>query len=148
MINKFFFSFAFLCFAFICKSQIYSIAVDGLKKQFTGVDSTKLTEVKAGVAFSANSYYYKTNPVKRVRCFKGDGEPLDLKITPAYEAHITYGKENKKTSLFFDRMYVRNNNVLVGPENKVYQLKIRAIPFDSITKVEIVWGRLKNTVYR
>jgi len=124
----------------------YLIPMDSLKRQFAGIDSTKLVEVKV-VGPYGERYNYFANPIKIIWCVDSNGTSFKLTNSPSIEVRITYVSESKskRAIFYFDRLNI-NDNYLVGVQSRFISAIRKSIPLDDIVKIEIQDGR-KNFHY-
>jgi hypothetical protein len=124
----------------------YLIPMDSLKRQFAGIDSTKLVEVKV-VGPYGERYNYFANPIKTIWCVDSNGTSFKLTNSPSIEARITYVSENKskRAIFYFDRLNIIDN-YLVGVQSRFISAIRKSIPLNDIVKIEIQDGK-KNFHY-
>ena len=119
----------------------YYIPVNSLKEQFAGIDSTKLINVTVKGPYY-DRYHYLAHPLTIIQCVDKKGNPCRLINSPSIEMRITYGRNNKKTVFYFDRIYVDSNSVK-GIKSRFIDSIRGSVPLDSITQIEIQDGRKK-----
>jgi hypothetical protein len=128
---------------FLSSCKTYYISLDSFKKQFAGMDSTKLKDVVvAGPNLMLARLHYKANPIEVIECADKNETPAQLNNSPSIEMRVTYGHKNKRLVFYFDRVLVINNK-LVGGQSRYVENLIRKIPLDSITKIEVQDGHKK-----
>jgi hypothetical protein len=125
----------------ITSCTTYLIPINSFKQQFTGIDSTKLIEVKV-LGPIGEIYNYQANPIGIIKCVDKQGNPIGLINSPSIEIRITHGAKNKKTVFYFDRIFVDETNV-VGVQSRFIAVIRKSIPLDSITKIEVQDGQKK-----
>jgi len=125
-----------------CKT--YLIPVDSFKKQFAGIDSTKLRQVRV-VGPIGEKYNYLANPLTTIKCVDKKGNSFELLNSPSIEIRFTYGDNNKRTIYYFDRIYI-SDSCVVGVQSRFISSIRKTIPIKSITKIEIQDGK-KNFRY-
>jgi hypothetical protein len=143
--RKFPFSLVALLFLIVSSCQTYFIPIESFKKQFEGIDSTKLKEVTVqGTGFFGNSTYL-ANPIKVINCVDKNNRAKQLTNSPSIEMRITYGFKNKRTVFYFDRVFI-SQQLVVGVQSRFIDVIRKTVPLDSITKIEIQDGH-KNLTY-
>ena len=125
----------------------YYISVSSLKEQFAGIDSTKLKEVELGGGgiLMVNGTRYLANPIKTIKCTDKKGNPATLKNGPSIETRFTYGEKNKRTTFYFDQIFVTDSTV-TGVESRCMPSIRKTILLNSVTKIEVQDGK-KNYHY-
>ena len=144
MNRKHLFSIIILGLFLITSCKTYLIPVESFKKQFAGIDSTKLKPVRV-VGPIGEKYNYLANPLTTIECVDKKGNPFELINSPSVEIRFTYGENNKRTIYYFDRIYL-NDSCVVGVQSRFISSIRKTIPLKSITKIEIQDGR-KNFHY-
>lgn len=122
----------------------YTIPENSFKQQFAGIDSTKLVRVKV-LGPVGEIYEYDANPIKTIECMDRNGNVYRLEKKPSIEIRFTYGEKNKRTILYFDRIYV-SDSMVVGVKSRFISSLKTIIPLKDITKIEVQDGR-KNFQY-
>jgi hypothetical protein len=144
MIKKLIFSFCTLGVIFVTSCTTYLIPVDSFKKQFAGIDSTRLRHVNV-IGPIGETYNYLANPLETIKCVDKKGNPFELVNSPSIEIRFTYGAKNKRTIYYFDRIYV-SDSCVVGVRSRFISSIRKTIPLKSISKIEIQDGK-KNFHY-
>lgn len=117
-----------------CKT--YLIPIESFEHQFAGIDSTSLKEVSIkGATYDS----YLANPIKKIDCIDKHGNAYQLENSPAIEIRFTYGEKNKRTIFYFDRV-IKKDTLIIGGQSRFIPLLIKAIPFNSVTKIEVQNG--------
>jgi hypothetical protein len=101
---------------FITSCTTYLIPVDSFKKQFAGIDSTRLKLVNV-IGPIGETYSYLANPLQIIKCVDKKGNPFELINSPSIEIWFTYGDKNNRTIYYFDRIYV-NDSCVVGVQSR------------------------------
>lgn len=123
-----------------CKT--YLIPIESFEHQFAGIDSTSLREVRIeGATYDT----YLANPIEKIDCFDKQGNHFQLDNSPAIEIRFTYGEKNKKITFYFDRV-IKEDTLIIGGQSRFIPSLIKAIPFNSVSKIEIQNGG-KNFKY-
>ena len=121
-----------------CKT--YQIPVESFKQQFSGIDSSKLVEVRLLGPFGEGGTY-PANPIKTIRCVDKNNQEHLLPNGPSIEARFTYDA-NKKVIFYFDRLFVTDSTV-TGIRSRFIGSMRKTIPLSSITKIEVQDGQKK-----
>ncbi|MDR3226907.1 MAG: hypothetical protein LBT56_04475 [Prevotellaceae bacterium] len=119
----------------------YLIPIDSFKQQFIGIDSTMLKQVTVQDALG-KIYTYLANPIKTIQCMDKAGKPHELENKPSIEIRFTYGEKNKKTILYFDRVFL-NDSIITGAPSRFIPSLVKNIPLKEVTKIEIQDGGKK-----
>lgn len=117
-----------------CKT--YLIPIESFERQFSGIDSTSLKKVRIKGA-THDSYF--ANPIKKIDCIDKQGNAYQLNNGPAIEIRFTYGEKNRKTIFYFDRV-IKKDTLIIGGQSRFIPSLIKAIPFNSVTKIEVQNG--------
>ena len=129
--------------AFFSSCKTYYIPVDSFKQQFSPFDTSDLKEVETrGPA--GDVVKYKTYPIDIIHCIDKNGNPADLKNSPAVEIRFT-DNDNKKTVFYFDLLRVDNTSIS-GIQSRHMTWIRKTIPIDSVKKIEVQDGK-KNFRY-
>ena len=124
-----------------CKT--YYIPVESFKMQFNGIDSTKLKLVHTrGPAGDIADYL--ANPIDYIKCVDKQNNPFELKNSPSVEIRFTE-KNNKRTIFYFDRIYLRDDSLIVGNMSRFIYLK-KEISINNVKLIEVQDGH-KNFKY-
>ena len=135
--------FGLICFT-SCKS--YYISLESFKQQFASIDSTNLKRVKmTGGGSLWVTEQYLANPITKIQCTDKKGNPAELDNGPAIEIRFTYGKANKRTVFYFDRVFVTDSKVIGVPSRFIPTMR-KTIPLNEIKKIEVQKGG-KNFKY-
>jgi hypothetical protein len=139
-------TFLIMGFLFLTSCKTYYISPDSFKQQFAGIDSTKLklVEMTGGGSLWVTDQYL-ANPITKIKCEDKNGNPAELENSPAIEIRFTYGVNNKKTSGYFDRVFVSDSIVTCIISRFIPTMR-KTIPLNSITKIEVQNGG-KNYKY-
>jgi hypothetical protein len=133
-------------FLFFTSCKTYYISNDSFKQQFAGIDSTKLKMVEmTGGGNLWVTEQYLANPLTTIKCQDKKGNPAELENGPAIEIRFTNGGNNKRTSGYFDRVYVSDSLVTFVQSRFISTLR-KTIPLNDITKIEVQNGG-KNYKY-
>jgi len=131
---------------FFTSCKTYYISADSFKEQFAGIDSTKLIMVEmTGGGNIWVTEQYLANPLIKIKCQDKKGNPAELDNSPKIEIRFTYGENNKRTSGYFDRVFVSDNSVTVVQSRFIPTIR-KTIPLNDITKIEVQNGG-KNYKY-
>ena len=122
-----------------CSCATYQIPIESLKLQFTGIDSSKFVKI-VYTNRKGDEYVYSINPIKILKCLDNDNNPLIINTGPNLLMIVT-DKNNNKTKLRFDRVFV-TNTYLYGQALFLSEV-IRAIPLKDIAKIQIQDERRK-----
>ncbi len=122
---------------FGCKT--YTIPVDSFKKQFAGIDASSFKKVYIDGAIFGS---YMANPIQEIKCIDKNGNPFELTNSPAIEIRFTHGAKNKKTTFYFDTVFL-TDSVIVGERSRLVPSLTKEIPVNSITKIEVMNGGKK-----
>ena len=114
---------------FITSCTTYLIPVDSFKKQFAGIDSTRLKLVNV-IGPIGETYSYLANPLQIIKCVDKKGNPFELINSPSIEIWFTYGDKNNRTIYYFDRIYV-NDSCVVGVQSRFISPIKKTIPINS-----------------
>ena len=133
-------------FLFFTSCKTYYISTDSFKEQFAGIDSTKLKMVEmTGGGNLWVTEQYLANPLTKIKCQDKKGNPVELDNSPKIEIRFTYGDNNKRTSGYFDRVFVSDSFVTFIQSRFVPNIR-KTIPLNDITKIEVQNGG-KNFKY-
>jgi hypothetical protein len=144
MIKKLIFSICIFGLILTTSCSTYLIPVDSFKKQFAGIDSTRLRQVNV-IGPIGETYKYLANPLRTIKCVDKKGNPFELVNSPSIEIRFTYGDNNKRTIYYFDRIFV-SDSCVVGVQSRFISSIRKTIPLKSISKIKIQDGR-KNFHY-
>lgn len=123
-------------FLILSSCKTYLIPIESFEQQFAGIDSTSLKEVRIkGATYDS----YLANPIKKIDCIDKKGNAFQLVNSPAIEIRFTYGEKNKKTIFYFDRV-IKKDTLIIGGQSRFIPSIIKAIPFNSVTKIEVQDG--------
>jgi hypothetical protein len=120
-----------------CKT--YYIPIESFNKQFKDIDSVNLKVVNTKGPMG-DVVSYKTYPIDYIECVDKENNPFDLKNSPSIEVRIT-DRNNKKTYLYFDQMYVQDS-ILKGDGSRFMYFH-KQIPLKDIKSIEIQDGHKK-----
>ena len=131
---------------FFTSCKTYYISTDSFKQQFAGIDSTKLIMVEmTGGGNLWVTEQYLANPLTKIKCQDKKGNPAELENSPAIEIRFTYGGNNKRTSGYFDRVFVSDSRVTFVQSRFIQTIR-KTILLNDITKIEVQNGG-KNYKY-
>lgn len=131
---------------FFTSCKTYYISTDSFKEQFAGIDSTKLKMVEmTGGGNLWVTEQYLANPLTKIKCQDKKGNPAELDNSPKIEIRFTYGENNKRTSGYFDRVFV-SDSVVTFIQSRFIPTMSKTIPLNDITKIEVQDGG-KNFKY-
>jgi len=82
---------------------------------------------------------YLANPIAKIQCTDKKGNPAELDNGPAIEIRLTYGKENKRTVFYFDRVFV-SDSIVTGVPSRFMPTMRNTIPLNEINKIEVQNG--------
>ena len=135
MIKKTGFLFIFALILFTSCSHYY-IPPDSFKKQFSGIDSSKMKQVAVkGPGFT--TLYYRANPIAVIYCMDKNNKPFQMVNSPSVESKVTFGYKHEQAVFYFDKIYL-SDNLLVGGQSRFLPNPSKSIPIDSITKIEVL----------
>lgn len=123
-----------------CKT--YYIPIESFNDEFKDIDSVELKTVNTRGPMG-DVVTYKTYPIDYIKCFDKENNLFELKSSPSIEVRIT-DKNNKKTHLYFDQMYVQDS-ILKGDGSRFIYYK-KEIALKDIKLIEVQDGR-KNFKY-
>jgi len=133
-------------FLFFTSCKTYYISAGSFKQQFAGIDSTKLKMVEmTGGGTLWVTEQYLANPLTKIKCQDKKGNTAELDNSPAIEIRFTYGGNNKRTSGYFDRVFVTDSLVTFVQSRFIPTMR-KTIPLNDITKIEVQNGG-KNYKY-
>ncbi|MCX6153051.1 MAG: hypothetical protein NT007_02700 [Candidatus Kapabacteria bacterium] len=95
--------------------QTYYIPVNNFKEQFKNIDSTKLFLTNV-VGPLGSRYTYYRNPIKIIKCFDKENNPIDLPNSPSIEIRFT-DKDNNRTIFYFDTIYMQDS-LIYGTQSR------------------------------
>jgi hypothetical protein len=121
----------------------YTIPVDNFKKQFAGMDSSKMVIVNTQGPLGS-IVQYQTLPIRYIECIDKKGRPFQLTNSPSIEIRFT-DVHNKKTIFYFDLITVTDSTV-VGRQSRMIKSIHKTLSLTSIKKIEVQDGR-KNYHY-
>jgi hypothetical protein len=112
-----------------------------MKCRFIQIGTTLLIAI---LCASCKTYYIPIesfkDQMKDIKCVDKENKPFELKNSPSIEVRIT-DKNNKRTYLYFDQMYVQDS-ILKGDGSRfIYYPK--QIPLKNIKLIEIQDGHKK-----
>jgi len=126
----------------LCSCKTYYISVDGLREQFSGIDSSKFKEVTVkGPA--GELYRYKANPIVSIKCFDNKNRLAEMTNSPSIEIRVTHS--GRRTIFYFDRIYI-DDTLIKGVESRFIPTPVKKIPLKEISKIEVQNGQ-KNFRY-
>ena len=125
---------------FISSCKTYFIPVESFKKQFAGMDSSKMKEVTI-LGPAGDKVTYKTNPIEVIECLDKNGNVVHLKNSPSIEIRFT-DNSNKKTIFYFDLITVNDSNVY-GIQSRFFPSIKKGILLNTIKTIEIQDGKKK-----
>lgn len=140
--NKSFLVSLFILFLLICLNSCttYYIPLQSFKEQFRGMDSSKLIEVTTqGPA--GDKVKYKTYPIRFIKCVDKNGNPFELKNSPAIEIRFT-DSSNKRTIYYFDLISVDSTHVR-GSQSRFIHSIHKTIRLDKVKLIEVQDGGKK-----
>lgn len=120
-----------------CKT--YFIPLESFNEQFKDIDSVKLRIVNTKGPMG-DVVSYKTYPIDYIKCVDKEGNPYKLRNSPSIEVRIT-DKNNKKTYLYFDQIYVQDS-ILRGDGSRFIYFP-KEIPLKDIKLIEVQDGHKK-----
>lgn len=123
----------------ISSCKTYYIPIQTFNEQFRDIDSVTLKTVNTKGPMG-DIVTYKTYPIDYIKCVDKENKPFELKNSPSIEVRIT-DKNNKKTYLYFDQMYVQDS-ILKGDGSRFIYFK-KEIPIKDIKLIEVQDGHKK-----
>jgi hypothetical protein len=120
----------------------YLIPVESFNEQFSGMKESEMKEVVVKGPVGEQTTY-KTFPQDSVDCIDKNGRRVRLEKAPSLEIRFT-DSNNKKTTFYFDRIFVTNSSVK-GTYSRILSLD-KTISLSNIKKIELQDGR-KNYRY-
>lgn len=120
-----------------CKT--YYIPIEIFNDQLKDIDSVELKTVNTKGPMG-DVVTYKTYPIDYIKCVDKKNNPFELKNSPSIEVRVT-DKNNKKTYLYFDQMYVQDS-ILKGDGSRFIYYK-KEIPIKEIKLIEVQDGHKK-----
>lgn len=124
----------------ISSCKTYYIPVESFKQQFGVADTSKFKQVKTQGPMG-DVAKYKAYPLDVIKCFDKNGNPVTLTNSPALEIRFT-DIDNKKTTFYFDRIFVKGDSVQGGQSRFVPSL-VKTIPLNKVKLIEIQDGGKK-----
>ena len=128
---------------FMSSCKTYYIPMDSFKKQFAGMDTSKMKEVTTRGPVG-DKVKYKTFPMDVIKCVDNKGNPAELINSPSLEIRFT-DNNNKKTIFYFDLITV-DDAYVTGVQSRFITSIRKTIPLNTIKTIEIEDGR-KNFRY-
>ncbi|NDV42782.1 hypothetical protein [Flagellimonas sediminis] len=128
-----------ILFVFSCKT--YTIPVDSFREQMIGAKPENRVAVEINNPLFYENIKYYSNNISRLTVFDKKGNESYLDISPAIEMRVTH-KNGEKYILYFDTV-ILENDTLKGGRSRFAQGLTRAIPLDSIVKIEVQDGGKK-----
>jgi len=123
-----------------CKT--YFIPIDSFKQQFKDIDLTELKMVNTRGPMG-DIVSYKTYPIEYIKCVDKNNNPFELRNSPAIEIRFTE-KNNKRTTLYFDQIYIQDS-LVIGDGSRFFYFQ-KVIPINNIKLIEVQDGH-KNFKY-
>jgi len=136
-------SFFIITVAVFASCKNYYIPKDSFIKQFHGMDSTRLRNVKVRGPYGS-VYNYAANSINTIRCVDKKGNSAELSNSPSIETRITLN--NKKRVIFYFDRVIMQDSIVYGIQSRFLTNIRKAIPVKDITKIEVQDGH-KNFVY-
>jgi hypothetical protein len=134
---------AVLVFVLTASCANYYLTTDSLRKQFSGIDSTKLRRVTVRGPVGERDAYL-ANPIDTIECVDKEGNPGRLIDSPSIEMRVTE-TNGKRTVFYFDRVFV-TDSTLLGVQSRFISSIRKTIRLKDIKKIEIQDGK-KNFDY-
>ena len=119
----------------------YTIPVNSFKEQMMKVDQETLKEVEINNPLTYRNIQYTSNAIERIIVVDKDGKRTYLDNSPSIEMRVTHNN-GKKYHFYFDTVILENDS-LKGSRSRFVQNLSRAIPIDSIVKIEVQDGGKK-----
>ena len=120
-----------------CKT--YTIPVDSFRSQFGRMDSSAAV-AKATPGWSAAFHHGKDsfliNHWRTIHCEDKQHHAKILVSGPSIEVRFTYGPDNRRTTIYFDTMFLTDSTV-TGQRSRIIPGLRSTIPLNSITKIEV-----------
>jgi len=117
----------------------YYIPIESFMEQMKDIKSVELRTVNTQGPMG-DVVSYKTYPIDYIKCVNKENNPFELKNSPSIEVRIT-DKNNKRTYLYFDQMYVQDS-ILKGDGSR-FIFYPKQIPLKDIKLIEIQDGHKK-----
>ncbi len=125
--------------AYSCKT--YTIPVDSFREQMMEAKPKNRVAVEINNPLAYGNIKYFSNNISQLMVLDKKGNESFLDISPAIEMRVTH-KNGKKYLLYFDTV-ILENDTLKGGRSRFAQGLTRAIPLDSIVKIEVQDGGKK-----
>jgi len=122
----------------------YTIPVRSFKEQMMKVEPGTMKEVEINnplLVSNASNIQYTSNNIERIIVVDKEGKKTYLDNSPSIEMRVTHSN-GKKYHFYFDTV-VLENDTLKGGRSRFVQGLTRAIPLDSIVKIEVQDGGKK-----
>ena len=130
-----------------CKT--YTIPVDSFRQQFRRIDSS--TGTAKGVPGWSETFHqgkdsFLIHPWTTIHCEDKQHHAKILVGDQSIEIRFTYGPDNKRTTVYFDTMFLTDSTV-TGQRSRIIPSLRSTILLSSITKIEVQDDH-KHYVYR
>ena len=129
----------------ILSCKTYTIPTDSFREQMIKAKSENMTEVEINDPLFYRNIKYSSNNINRLIVTDKNGNKTYLNNSPSIEMRVTH-RNGKKYHFYFDTV-ILENDTLKGGRSRFMQNLTRAIPMDSIVKIEIQDGG-KNFNYQ
>ncbi len=125
----------------ILSCSTYTIPTESFRKQMVKANSGNTKEVEINNPLTYSNITYSSNNIKKLEVLDKDGRKSYLENSPSIEMRVTH-KNGKKYTLYFDTV-ILENDTLKGGRSRFVQGLTRAIPMDSIVKIQVQDGGKK-----
>ncbi len=122
-------------FLIISSCTTYTIPIESFRNQMMKATSKNVTEVEINNPLLSKTIKYLSNNIDKLIVTDKNGNRAYLHNSPSIEMRITHS--NGKKYLFYFDTVILENNTLKGGRSRFSKNLTRAIPIDSIVKIEI-----------
>lgn len=116
-----------------CKS--YVIPTESFREQMVHSTSSTMKKVEINNPLTYSNISYTANAIEKILVLDENGNPFYLKNSPSIEMKVTH-TNGKKYNFYFDTVILENDS-LKGGRSRYIQSLSRAIPMDSIVKIQV-----------
>jgi len=122
----------------ISSCTTYTIPIESFRKQMITATSDNVSEAGINNPLFYKNIKYLSNNIDKLIVTDKNGNKTYLHNSPSIEMRITHS--NGKKYLFYFDTIILENNTLKGRRSRFAKNFTRAIPIDSILKIEIQNG--------
>lgn len=129
---------------FLVSCTTYTIPTNSFREQMMKVEPGTMKEVEINnplLVPNAPNIQYTSNNIERIIVVDKEGKKTYLDNSPSIEMRVTHAN-GKKYHFYFDTV-ILENDTLKGGRSRFVQGLSRAIPMDSIVKIEVQDGGKK-----